>query len=967
MTGNFVKNDRIDELLCQQVTAPVRFLEAVERIESDTDIFIEVGPGKSLTKLLSDITIKPAIATDAGSPSISGILSASAAAFVLGTPLHTSALFAHRFTRPIDLNWSPTFLANPCEQAPLSDIERAKEDSQESRSEQEEVVYLSAQSTRELVQQIIAARTELSPDLLDLENRMLSDLHLNSITVGQILAEASRALGIVRSASLLQYADAKLGEIVQALEDLQRQQNLSAGEKVNEPDGLTAWVRCFSVVEQEQPLSAHLSGQESGDWLIFAPRNYKLTQDLKHVFASIKGIGSVVCLTADLEDRSVNLLLQGAQSVLARQEATHFVLIQHGNIGAAFARTLYLEHPRLTVCVIHLPLNLPSLTAYVVIEVKAARSFVEASYDMQGKRRELVLVPYTNTTANAPLTLDSRDVLLVTGGGKGIAAECAFALAQETGVTLALLGRSRPQDDSILAEHLAKLDAAGVRYHYIPIDVQDADGVAQAVHEIEARFGLITAILHGAGVNKPSLLNMLGEETLKKTLAPKVNGLQNLLSAVSLQQLKYLITFGSVIARTGMQGEAHYALANEWLGQITEAFRVAYPACSCLCIEWSIWSGMGMGERLGSVETLRAEGIHPIPAEEGIAIFRQLLSQRQSTTRIVVTGRFGTTPTLKMASNTLPFLRFLEKPLIFYPGVELVADVNMSTMTDLYLNEHQLQDERLVPAVVGLEAMAQIAMAVIGDQSRKPSFTDAQFIRPLVIPEQGSVTLRMMALVQHDGSVEVAIRSSETAYQVNHFQAVCHFSRQSTEQRPFLQWPASEEATVQLQLPGDLYGQILFHRGRFQRIRRYTYLHARECIVEIIPYTGGAWFARYLPSEFVLGDPASRDALIHAIQACIPQATLLPVSVECISFSEHPFNPEQLIRVYARERERQGNSFTYDVEARNSDGQILEQWSGLHLRLVRNDFLPRTMGPRMASDSILPLMHREDEDFETCL
>jgi hypothetical protein len=60
--------------------------------------------------------------------------------------------------------------------------------------------------------------------------------------------------------------------------------------------------------------------------------------------------------------------------------------------------------------------------------------------------------------------------------------------------------------------------------------------------------------------------------------------------------------------------------------------------------------------------------------------------------------------------------------------------------------------------------------------------------------------------------------------------------------------------------------------------------------------------------------------------------------MEHISFSEHPFNPEQPIRVYARERERQGNSFTYDVEARNSDGQILEQWSGLHLRLVGTTF-----------------------------
>ncbi|GHO91078.1 hypothetical protein KSF_011260 [Reticulibacter mediterranei] len=356
VTGDFVKNDRIEELLCTQVTAPVRFLEAVERIQSNTDLFIEVGPGKALTKLLLDITQKPGVATDAGSPSISGILSASAAAFVLGTPIDTSGLFAHRFTRPIDLNWNPSFLINPCEQVALSDIEHTT-NTQENTSMRQEVMYSSTGTTLELVRQIIATRTELSLELLDLESRMLSDLHLNSITVGQILAEASRALGIARSGSLLQYADARLGEIVQLLEDLQQQSISSADEQEQkkEPDGLSPWIRCFSVVEQEKALSAPLIDQKPGDWQIFAPRNYRFTQDFTRVFASLKGVGSVVCLPADLEVHSVDLLLQGAQATIARQEATHFVLIQHGSVGAAFARTLYLEHPRLTVCIIHLP------------------------------------------------------------------------------------------------------------------------------------------------------------------------------------------------------------------------------------------------------------------------------------------------------------------------------------------------------------------------------------------------------------------------------------------------------------------------------------------------------------------------------------------------------------------------------------------------------------------------------------
>jgi hypothetical protein len=49
---------------------------------------------------------------------------------------------------------------------------------------------------------------------------------------------------------------------------------------------------------------------------------------------------------------------------------------------------------------------------------------------------------------------------------------------------------------------------------------------------------------------------------------------------------------------------------------------------------------------------------------------------------------------------------------VFYPGVELVADAFLSSDSDPYLDEHVYHGERLFPAVMGLEAMAQAAMAL---------------------------------------------------------------------------------------------------------------------------------------------------------------------------------------------------------------------------------------------------------------
>ena len=63
-------------------------------------------------------------------------------------------------------------------------------------------------------------------------------------------------------------------------------------------------------------------------------------------------------------------------------------------------------------------------------------------------------------------------------------------------------------------------------------------------------------------------------------------------------------------------------------------------------------------------------------------------------------------------------------------------------------------------------------------------------------------------------------------------------------------------------------------------MKGYRRLRATGCVAEIAVGDQAEWFDRYLPAELILGDPAARDAAIHAVQACIPHATILPVGVE---------------------------------------------------------------------------------------
>src|SRR5258706_15414432 len=114
-----------------------------------------------------------------------------------------------------------------------------------------------------------------------------------------------------------------------------------------------------------------------------------------------------------------------------------------------------------------------------------------------------------------------------------------------------------------------------------------------------------------------------------------------------------------------------------------------------------------MGERLGRVDAMLAEGIAPIPIDAGVAWLRHLVANPPRPVCVIVAGRFGETPTLRLDKPELPFLRFVERTRIFYPGIELVVEAELTPVADPYLDDHVVDGERLFPAVMGLEAMAQ--------------------------------------------------------------------------------------------------------------------------------------------------------------------------------------------------------------------------------------------------------------------
>jgi enediyne polyketide synthase len=1033
------------DLLCRQVTQPVRYTEALAAVRDEVDLWLEVGPGRALTDLSAEIFDHPVIPLDAGGTSLAGLLRAAGAAFAAGLPLHTETLFAGRFTRPFDPDRPLKFLANPCEAAPIAPLARAPAalarapltpwpplpvgegerlrvgegerlhptgvgdyvpaSSPLSRGGGEEAgrggqgVRVPGQGVRaplEILRALVAERAELPVAAVRDDSRLLSDLHLNSISVGQLVAEAARRLGARPPASPTDFAQATVAEIAAALALLAaaEREAPAAIEEEAAPAGVDSWVRPFTV----DLVARHLSPRDlrrgpttpgdAADWTIVAPAGHPLAEALATALAERAigrgGGGVALCLPAEVDEESAGLFVAAARALFATGRApgsNRFLLVHSGGIGGGFARTLFLERPSLTVATMGVPFGDrcdPRAADWAAAEMAAASGYSESWYDEEGTRRVPVLrlLPDADSASAAGTTADpmalpltATDVLLVTGGGKGIAAECALDLARATGARLALLGRSHPERDAELAGNLERMRAAGLAVAYAAADVTDAAAVREALTVLRAELGPITALLHSAGSNTPCLVSALDEAGFRRTWAPKVRGLANVLAALDPERLQLLVTFGSIIGRTGLKGEADYAVANEGLARATERFAAGHPACRCLCLEWSVWAGVGMGERLGTLEALIRQGIAPIPPERGVSLLRELLARpapastggEASAVSIVVAGRFGEPPTLEVERPDLPLLRYLERPRVYFPGVELVVDSEVSADTDPHLADHVFHGEPLFAAVLGMEAMAQAAMALTGETAA-PVFEDAVFLRPVAVPPGRTTTIRVAALVREPPRqsgrdsrretgrrVEVVLRDSSTGFAADHFRAVCRFGETvdptptlapSLGNVPAMDAKAAAGRRLPLEPEADLYGDVLFHRGRFQRVSGYRRLRATECLADISPDGTAGWFGSYLPGRLVLGDPGARDAAIHAIQACIPHATLLPTGVDRLETIGVETDLPMVLA--ARERSRNGNDFVYDLELLGADGRLRERWTGLRLRAVDRIAPPAT-------------------------
>ncbi|HEU4770421.1 MAG TPA: beta-ketoacyl synthase N-terminal-like domain-containing protein, partial [Pyrinomonadaceae bacterium] len=303
VTGNSLTGaEDLRHLLTRQVTAPVLFMDAAERAARDVDLLIEIGAGRILGGLVKTFIDKPVVSLDAGGQSFTGLLNAAAAAFTLGVNINHHALFENRFTREFNLDWQPRFLVNPCENVPLLGDDHTEpliveEPSIEPTLKVEPSITTNGNGTQsplEVFRRLVAERLELSPEDVNDQDRLLGDLHLNSLAVTQLITELSKRLGMPAPAAPTDYSTFTIAAVGQAIEEL-RSTDVAPADTSLQLAGVDTWVRTFNVELVETPLQRSNSKPQPGRWQVFGAADCSLKDPLQQALDASQ-IGPGVCL-----------------------------------------------------------------------------------------------------------------------------------------------------------------------------------------------------------------------------------------------------------------------------------------------------------------------------------------------------------------------------------------------------------------------------------------------------------------------------------------------------------------------------------------------------------------------------------------------------------------------------------------------------------------------------------------------
>lgn len=328
--------------------------------------------------------------------------------------------------------------------------------------------------------------------------------------------------------------------------------------------------------------------------------------------------------------------------------------------------------------------------------------------------------------------LTERDVVLVTGGARGITAEVTKSLMQRTRARFLILAR-QPQTEPWIEE------LGQERVNYIAADLLDE----AAIDSLGLERYCITLLIHGAGIEISKNLANKSDEEFATVLGIKAGGLERILSRLDPEILRGVVQFSSVVSYVGNNGQADYAAAN---GILNGTLPSGVPALS---IAWSAWDEVGMATRGVVKQIFETRGVKMIPLGAGIEVFERMLAGFLASPprRTTCTAVFGATTGYQSADEVvLPSSPPI--PLNQYrlsdPEGQLELEIDVDLEKHRVLKDHSFGGKIVTPACVMLRQFVATALTEVAPTvDHMMRFENTEFLLPLVLQQGKKIRLNL--------------------------------------------------------------------------------------------------------------------------------------------------------------------------------------------------------------------------------
>jgi 8-amino-7-oxononanoate synthase len=516
------------------------------------------------------------------------------------------------------------------------------------------------------------------------------------------------------------------------------------------------------------------------------------------------GIGALVHLAAlDGADLSEALRLARSQS----GDGLFVIARAAGGAGlTAFARSLAREREGDLVKSVELDANggAELMAEALFAELRSGNAAPEVVWSA-GKRLEPDFRPAAHA---ASLAIGEDDLVLVTGGTRGIGRKLARAL-HDDGARVILAGRTAPEG------------ALGERETFLQWDL------SRSAPELPEG---ITALVHAAGVTEDAPVADTDEAALRRVLSPKVDGLERALSALQGHPLRAVIGISSWAARFGNAAQATYAAANAALEQRLSSL----SGVRALALQYPPWDGTTMVGKIPPLvrRALEEQGVPFVDDAQGVGAFRAAL-------------RSGASGAVLLAQA---------KPA---RAVAFKAQLQLSRTEHPFLDDHQLAGQPVLPLASALDLAAQAAADAAGKPGAPVAVRDFRLQKPVRVPDAaqlcvsatGERELAVSLYARRDGALQAS--PSYTAFAV----AGADAGQTLASARPAPQ--ASRPADLPLSLD-DFYADYTFHGPRLRGIVGIEQLDAQGIVGTVRTSKPGDWMLHPERADWAI-DPLAID------------------------------------------------------------------------------------------------------------